>query len=83
MTKSQPKTPADNAAPVRTTKTDQLLRHLKTVGGIDLDELCEALGWQKHTVRATISGLRGKGFSIVHSRVDGIARYMIDEEPAA
>ncbi|MFN4324204.1 MAG: DUF3489 domain-containing protein [Aeromonas media] len=36
--------------------------------GATLAELVEATGWQQHTVRAALTGLRKKGHEVVRSK---------------
>ena len=58
MTKS-----TTNEAP-RVTKAAKLLSLLRTGTGASLEEMVEATGWQSHTVRAAMTGLRKKGHTI-------------------
>ncbi|MCL5778862.1 DUF3489 domain-containing protein [Limibaculum sp. FT325] len=46
------------------TKVQQVQAMLKARRGTTLSALCEATGWQKHSVRAALSGLRKKGVTI-------------------
>lgn len=39
-------------------KKDQLIDLLRTKGGANVKQISEALGWQPHTVRAALTGLR-------------------------
>ena len=57
-----------------------LLRH----GGATLDELCQATGWQAHTCRAFLTGLRKKGHDLEKARgEDGTTRWsIVSAEPA-
>ena len=68
----------------RTTKKDQLIKLLGTKSGADIATLSEKLGWQQHTTRAAMSGLRKAGFSIVGTKPagGGLARYPIRSAPA-
>lgn len=59
MTKSMTKSNT-NEAP-RATKAAKLLSLLQTRTGASLEEMVEATGWQSHTVRAAMTGLRKKG----------------------
>lgn len=52
-----------NEAP-RATKAAKLLSLLQTGTGASLEEMVEATGWQSHTVRAAMTGLRRKGHTI-------------------
>ena len=57
MSKPQP-------TPPRTTKTAILRKLLSRKTGADLGTLQTATGWQPHSVRAALSGLRKAGYSI-------------------
>ncbi len=57
MSKSKP-------TPPRETKTAILRKLLDRKSGADLATLQSATGWQPHSVRAALSGLRKAGFSI-------------------
>ena len=46
-------------------------------GGARLEELVAATGWQPHTTRAALTGLRKKGHTIAKDKVAGVARYSI------
>lgn len=39
-------------------KKDQLIDLLRTKGGANVKQISDALGWQPHTVRAALTGLR-------------------------
>ena len=52
------------ATPARETKTAILRKLLSRKSGADLDALRSATGWQPHSVRAALSGLRKAGYSI-------------------
>lgn len=57
-----------DAVAVRTpranSKADRLLMMMRTGTGASLEEMTEATGWQPHTVRAAMTGLRKRGFAI-------------------
>ena len=61
------------------TKKDELIRLLRAKAGADVATLGERLGWQTHTVRAAITGLRKAGHVVVASRPagGGASRYRI------
>ncbi|MEO1688443.1 MAG: DUF3489 domain-containing protein, partial [Pseudomonadota bacterium] len=42
-----------------------LAERLAAPGGATLRALADALGWQPHTTRAAITGLRKRGFEII------------------
>ena len=58
----------DDSAP-HMTKTAMLLDLLKTGTGASLEEMTDATGWQPHTVRASMTGLRQKGH-VINKRVE-------------
>lgn len=61
------------------TKAERLIELLSCETGVDLATLGRRLGWQVHTVRAAISGLRKAGHAIVVERSadGGPGRYRI------
>ncbi len=63
MTKSDT-TSLGPRAPRAHSKTDRLMTLLRTGTGASLEEMIEATGWQAHTVRAAMTGLRKRGFEI-------------------
>ncbi len=65
------------------TKRARLIGMLKTGGGADVATLSDALGWQQHSTRAALTGLRKAGFSIERTKSDGgnSACYRITAEP--
>ena len=52
----------------KTSKKDQLLALVAKPGGTRISILTEKLGWQAHTVRATLSGLRKQGHQILATK---------------
>ncbi|MEO1107782.1 MAG: DUF3489 domain-containing protein [Pseudomonadota bacterium] len=46
------------------TKIDKVQALLRRPNGASLEALCKATGWQPHSVRAALSGLRKKGTTI-------------------
>ena len=60
-----------------TSKIASVVKLLKLKQGATLDQLTEATGWQKHTVRAALTGLKKKGHDIERSREKGVSRYRI------
>jgi|TARA_R110002049_G_scaffold29972_1_gene101856 predicted transcriptional regulator len=52
------------AATSRATKKDQLIKLLGSKSGADIKSLSEKLGWQQHTTRAAMSGLRKAGYEV-------------------
>ena len=51
-------------APRANTKNQRLLDMLTTGTGASLEEMVEATGWQSHTVRAAMTGLRKRGYEV-------------------
>jgi hypothetical protein len=66
------------SAPRDGSKQAQVLALLARMGGATIDELMAATGWQPHTTRAVLSGLRKRGHLIERSSgIDGLTRYRI------
>ncbi|MBT8426268.1 MAG: DUF3489 domain-containing protein [Silicimonas sp.] len=53
------------------TKKDQLIRLLRTKAGTNVATLSARLGWQPHTTRAAMTGLRKAGHEIIATKPDG------------
>lgn len=68
---------AAGPAPSTPTKAARVEAMLAQEEGITLDAMCEATGWQPHTCRAFLTGLRKKGRNIERSSIDGVSRYTI------
>ena len=63
-------------------KSDIVNELLCREDGADLAALCGATGWQPHSARAYLSGLRKKGFAINRSKNDdGTSVYRITSAP--
>ncbi len=68
--------------PTRNTKPDTILKLISRKSGAALVQLEEATGWQPHSIRAALTGLRKKGHEIkrdknrkgvtVYSSVEGV-----------
>jgi biotin operon repressor len=58
------------AATRAVTKQALLIEHLSRPWGHSVGELAQILGWQRHTVRAAITGLRKKGYEVVRDKND-------------
>ena len=76
MAKQKPDKPETAA---RATKTDQVIALLKRESGATLGEIIDATGWQPHSARAALTGLRKKGHSIARTRHDEASCYRIYE----
>lgn len=58
-------------------KLETILELLKRSEGAPLTELENATGWQPHSVRAALTGLRKRDIPILRERQDGITRYRV------
>ena len=77
MSKSQ-------STPPRETKAAILRKLLSRKAGADIAALQSATGWQPHSVRAALSGLRKAGFTIDRAdptKPGGTATYRITGQP--
>lgn len=72
-----------SAKAARKTKILNVVDLLERKNGASLEEMIETTGWQKHTVRAALTGLKKKGFGIERVQVEGVSRYTITKTPAA
>jgi hypothetical protein len=84
--KSSPATPSQSAQAVVATpqfregsKQALLANLLSREGGASITELTDATGWQPHTTRAAITGLRKRGCDISTDKVDGVFRYRMGD----
>lgn len=68
--------PAQSPKPKRQTKSAAVISLLQRPEGATLAELIEATGWQPHTTRAALTGLK-KGFSIEKSKRRDVTCYHI------
>ena len=71
VTKNAARKAGDSAARKRMAKTsnkDQLIALVAKPGGARISILTDKLGWQAHTVRATLSGLRKQGHQILATK---------------
>ena len=67
-----------NARPVlASTKIGQVLAMLQREEGATLAELVQATGWQAHTARAALTGLRKKGHQLQKSLRDDVSCYRV------
>ena len=74
-------------AKTKQTKTDKVRSMLARPQGARLDAICKATGWQPHSARAVLSGLRKAGYTIERQPVDdgkgGSPTYRITAAPEA
>lgn len=86
MTKTSKRLAADQqqespeTAQLRTrkpSKLDLITERLRAPMGASLEELMAATGWQSHSVRAGMTGLRKQGHSIVRTTSNGVTYFAI------
>lgn len=58
-------------SPQKASKISRVLAMLAKPKGSSLDALCKATGWQPHSARAALSGLRKAGHAIERLPGDG------------
>jgi hypothetical protein len=67
-----------SAPPARPSKKAAILGLLQRPNGAAISDLTEATGWQVHSVRAALTGLRKEGKDLVRSRdTAGITHYRL------
>ena len=60
------------------TRLSQLEALLMRSSGASIAEMCEATGWQAHSVRGAMAGaLKKRGLTITSDKTDGIRRYHV------
>jgi hypothetical protein len=68
-------------APREGSKTAQVIAMLKREGGVTLEEIMTAMGWQKHTTRAMLSAggslTKNHGLTVASEKVGEHRRYSI------
>jgi hypothetical protein len=62
--------PVGPHAPRRGSKLAQVIELLQRENGATVDELMAATGWLAHTTRATLTGLRKRGYAVAIDRSD-------------
>ena len=66
------------AAPVRPSKKSAILNLLQRPDGAAIGDLTAATGWQVHSVRAALTGLRKEGKELVRAKnAAGITHYRL------
>ncbi len=64
--------------PVRAgTKQAKLIDMMRTAAGTTIAQMGAKMGWQPHSVRAAITGLRKRGYWVERQLEDGTSRYRI------
>lgn len=72
----------DDAAPREGSKLAAVVAMLRRNQGATIGDLTAATGWLPHTTRAAITGLRNRGYSVIHERIeDGGSAYRISDAP--
>ena len=74
---------AVTTAEARPTKQAAILNLLRRAKGASIADLTSAIGWQAHSVRAALTGLRKRGHDIERSVESGASRYRIIEKRKA
>ncbi len=74
---------AVTTAGARQTKQAAILELLRRAEGASIDDLTSATGWQAHSVRAALTGLRKHGHDIERSVESGASHYRIIEKRKA
>lgn len=59
------------------TKSERMIEMLRASAGASIEELAEALGWQHHSVRAALTGLRKKSLEVVRDKQGSVTIYRI------
>ena len=59
-------------------KAGTILALLSRPKGAKINELQKATGWQAHSIRAAITGLRKRGITVTRSQDDGVTVYRAD-----
>lgn len=67
--------PASDRKPPLPHKISLVLELLHRPSGASLDDMVAATGWQPHSARAVLSGLRKKGHTIAKVKQDGVTHY--------
>ncbi len=64
--------------PAKSTKIESILKQLHRPNGASIAQLQKTVGWQPHSLRAALSGLRKKGHAIERGRdAKGVIHYCI------
>ena len=64
------------------TKQSRVIDLLREEGGVALAAIVGVTGWQPHTARAALTGLRKQGHAIERGKIDGETRYAIKASAA-
>ena len=72
--------PPEGTKPKSGSKISQVIALLRRSEGATLAEMVEATGWQPHTTRAALTGLKKKGHAIERTKRDDATCYHIAGE---
>ncbi len=72
---SKPTADPAAARQIATGKVGQIQSLIERPDGASIDDLMAATGWQPHSVRAALTGLRKRAITIQRDRNDGVTRY--------
>jgi hypothetical protein len=61
--------PAWVPAPRHGSKLALVIEHLQRADGATIIDLTQATGWLPHTTRAALTGLRKRGYAVIHERI--------------
>ena len=62
--------------PAKPTKIETILKLLRRPSGASIAQLQKTVGWQPHSLRAALTGLRKKGHAIERGRdAKGVTHY--------
>ncbi len=67
--------PGDAARPEK--KSARLLALLQRADGASIEDLSDELGWQQHTTRAALTGLRKKGHEVSKAKEGSVTIYRV------
>ena len=71
-------TTATETKTAKPTKIDKVFSMLMRANGASVAQLEKATGWQPHTIRAALTGLRKKGYAIERTKSEkGMSTYRI------
>ncbi|WP_086437025.1 DUF3489 domain-containing protein [Altererythrobacter xiamenensis] len=62
------------------TKISQVAKLMQRKSGATLEQMMQATGWQKHSVRAALTGLKKRGHVVERSVADGVSIYRLVNE---
>jgi hypothetical protein len=75
--------PARVATPRDGSKLALVIELLRRADGATIPNLTKATGWLPHTTRAALTGLRKRGYAVIHERIGaGDKVYRISDAPA-